>query len=340
MDLSEKIAQLRVVSENVDQFISNGTYVLKFESSDSITDQTLLNECFKVLVEELGLLGVIPNVEFQELIADYYDAEAIVSIRKILDQNNLIPIFRSNEDFKLAVIYLVSNKEIDESVYFSEFLDIYQIFFPGDSNIGIIRRQEAHFNSNHEFKKYLLSLERLSIPRSSLDESTAEQRALFLKKIVDGRTCFTQAVEAVLRLDPSLDKEYLTHAMNLYDVEKIQGHVLGEMAWAVMTDPETLSETAKQHQRMLLDLHKTTTTHHLEYYLTNRKRPTTEQLVELTAHHFEPGTTRGDFKLAVNDMLNDGTTKMNQFQYSVFETDDIKYILRISQEIAKLYNEE
>lgn len=339
MDFSEKINQLRVISENVDQYISNGTYLLQFDSVDVINEQILLNECFKVLVDELAFLGIVANVSFDELVSDYYNAEAIISIRKIFDKENLLSIFRSHEEFKTMAVALVFNKEISENVHFSEFLDIYQRTFPGDSNINIVRRLETSFNSNNEFRNYILSLDKLSIPKSSVGESNQKQVADFLLKVVYGRVYFDKAVNAVLRLDPSLDHSYLQHAINMYDVEKIQGSVLHEMAWAVMTDIETLSENMQEKQRSLLESHYTTTPHHVEYYITNRKRPTTEQLVELTAHHFEPDTTEEDFNLAINDMLNLGTSTHNSNSFVVFNADDINYILRIRKEIAKLYNE-
>lgn len=339
MDFSEKINQLRVVSENVDQYISNGTYLLQFDSVDVINEQILLNECFKVLIDELAFLGIVANVSFEELISDYYNAEAIISIRKIFDKENLLPIFRSYEEFKYMALAVVTNKEISENVHFSEFLDIYQRAFPGDSNINIVRRLETSFNSNNEFRNYILSLDRLSIPRATVGESNQKQVSDFLLKIVYGRVYFDKAVNAVLKLDPSLDRNYLHHAINLYDVEKIQGNVLSEMAWAVMTDSETLSKELQERQGIILESHYTSTPHHIEYYIVNRKRPTTEQLVELTAHHFEPDSTEEEFNAAINDMLNVGTNTNNPHKFVVFQSDDINYILRIRKEIAKLYNE-
>lgn len=339
MNFSDKINQLRVVSENVDQYISNGTYMLQFDSVDVITEQILLNECFKVLVDELAFLGIIPNVPFDDLISDYYNAEAIISIRKIVDKNNLLPIFRSSPEFKEMVVALVGNKENSENVYFCEFLDIYQRAFPGDSNINIVRRLETCFNSNNEFKNYILALDKLSIPHANIDDNNRSQIADFLLKIVYGRVYFEKAVNAVLKLDPSLDRNYLQHAINLYDVEKIQGHVISDMAWAVMTDPETLHENLQLKQRTLLESHYTSTSHHIEYYITNCKHPTTEQLVELTAHHFEPDSTEETFNLDIKDMLNVGSNNNNPAKFVVFTEDDIHYILRIKKEIAKLYNE-
>lgn len=340
MDFTEQITKLRDVSETVEQFICTGAYMLHFKSLDSIDSQILLNECYQVLIDELGFLGIIPNVSFEELISDYYNADAIVAIRKIIDKENLIAIFRSCDEFKEMVVNIVSSKDIPESTHFSEFLDAYQRHFPGDSNIVIVNRLETAFNSNNEFRNYILSLEKMSIPRSNMNESNSVIRALFLKKIVEGRVCFDQAVRMVLQLDPSLDREYLEHVINLYDVEKIQAGVIDEMSWAVMTDPETLNESLRKSQQCILESHYKSTSHHIEYYVVNQKHPTTEQLVELTAHHYEPDSTEEEFKLAVNDMINKATSLHNPTKFVVMSVDDINYVLRISKEILKLYNKQ
>lgn len=340
MDFTEQIMKLRDTSETVEQFISTGAYMLQFDSLESIDPQILLNKCYQVMVDELVFLGIISNVSFEELISDYYNAEAIIAIRKIVDKENLIPILRSCEQFKEMIVNLVSSKDIAESVYFSEFLDSYQTHFPGDSNILVVSRLESAFISNYEFKNYILSLNKLSIPLSNMDETNLEMRSQFLKKITEGRVYFEAAVKTVLQLDPSLDREYLNHVINLYDIEKIQAGVIDEMSWAVMTDPETLDESLRKRRQHILESHYKSTSHHIEYYIANRKNPTTEQLVELTAHHYEPGSTEEEFRLAVNNMFKVATSAENLTQFVVMSTDDINYSLRISTEILKLYNEQ
>ena len=338
MDFSEQIVKLRDVSETVEQFICTGAYMLRFNSIDSIDSQILLNECYQVLIDELGFLGIISNVSLEELLSDYYNAEAIVSIRKIFDKENLISIFRSCPEFKEMIVNIVSSKDVPESTYFSEFLDAYQRHFPGDSNIVIVSRLETAFNSNNEFRNYILSLEKMSIPRSNMNETNAGMRALFLKKIVEGRVCFDNAVRIILELDPSLDKEYLEHAINLYDVEKIQANVINEMSWAVLTPSDTLDVHLREKQQRILESHYKSTPHHIEYYLVNQKNPTAEQLVELTTHHYEPDSTEEQFKIAVAEMLKKGMSDDNPTKFVVLSIDDSNYVIRISKEILKLYN--
>lgn len=337
MDFSDLLTRMRSISDGVDQYISNGSYLTITSSVDALTDQIVVNECYKIIVDELKLLGVVPIVGLEELLADYHQAEGLLAWRMLLDQENLAPVFRQNTSFKDMVVMLVSSPEIDEAVYLVEFEEIYRRFYPGEPLLERIARNLHHLASSYEFRNLIIATAGLSIPRSNMNEENAELRQAFLKEIGTGRVNFEFAIREILKLDPSLDAEYLEHEIRLYDLEKVQSNIIDDMSWAVITKPETLSESLKQKQDALLFYHHSTTPHHIEYYVTTRKHPTKEQIVELVAHHYDPEKGEAQFQADLSDMLNLATTTHNPTQFVVFDGDDINYALLIGRWCRALY---
>lgn len=338
MDFLESIEYLRSISEGVDQLISNGAYTLKYDSVTVITDQVILNECYQLVLDELRMMGVVTNWDISEILNDYYQAESIGALRFVLDKDNLKKIFAINPGFCKACSAFLDNDEIMESRYFSEFLDTYQHHFPGDRHMEVISRLEDAFSGTFEFRHYLRHLIQSSRLKTILDSADMTLVSAFLKKIADGRDCYEKAVLQVMRLDPSLDKEYMTHSVAQYDMEKISHHVIKPLSWAVMTDESTLSEEQKKTQKEIIWTHTSTTLHHIEYYLYHMKNPSKENLVELTAHHFEPESSEEKFMDDVNEMIAKGTSDKNPYKFIVFSSEDVNYIKRIAAEIAKLYS--
>lgn len=336
MDFAEEISKLRTISESVDQYVANGMYLQKYDSVDMITDQLILNDCYEVLLQELQLIGIVPVVSIEELLSDYYLAEALASVRVLFDKDKLRDIFCTNANFKEMIIAMLDQDNLADENCFSEFLDTYQRFFPGDKNLEIIQRIEHNLNSTFELVNHLDHISHMSIAKSDIPEDMTEMKE-FLNRIVQGREYYEKAIKHILKIDSSLNMDYLDHTIKLYDIEKITGENLNKFCWAVMTDPETLHPEMQKKQNEFLFMHKSSTSHHIEYYIANRKKPTREQLAELVAHHYEPGSTVVEFCKAVEDMLIIGATIKNSF--SVFDENDHGYILRLMREIKTLYTE-
>ena len=307
MDYAEKISELRSVSEVIDSYISNGTYLLKYESTDSITDQSVLNDCYVVIIEELQRMGVLPTVEISELISDYYTADGAVVLRNILDQDNLKELILSKLESSVEFQEIFDSTIIDETDYLQYFIETARKHFPQKetSVFEPIGRVEHLFFSNIMFKRHVTSILANTVPKSTMSEVTKDIRQKYLWKISLGRDFFKTAIKFLPKeIKDSLDMEYLDHAIRLYDIEKITGSTVDLLCWAVMTDPESLHEDLRKKQDATILSHKSTTPHHIEYFQATRKVPSREQLVELTAHHVEPGCTEEEFWVSVNEMLS------------------------------------
>ena len=290
MDYAEKISELRSVSEVIDSYISNGTYLLKYESTDSVTDQSVLNDCYVVIIEELQRMGVLPTVEISELISDYYTADGAVVLRNMLDQDNLKELILSKLESSVEFQEIFDSTIIDETDYLQYFIETARKHFPQKetSVFEPIGRVEHLFFSNIMFKRHVTSILANTVPKSTMSEVTKDIRQKYLWKISLGRDFFKTAINFLPKeIKDSLDMEYLDHAIRLYDIEKITGSTVDLLCW----DATILS-------------HKSTTPHHIEYFQATRKVPSREQLVELTAHHVEPGCTEEEFWTSVNEMLS------------------------------------
>lgn len=336
MDYSEEITKLRSLSDSVDQYISNGSYLLDYSTIDSITDELLLKNCYSIIIDELQSMGIILLTNINDIFSEYTNLTGLLSLRTLLDKDHLKEIFSTNSEYKSTFKMIFESSDILEDSYISEFLDLYRNVFPGNKELESIGKIEFFISSTYRFKHHILTIIELSYTKSLLGEDNVFLIVEYLKKIQKGREYFQTAINTISKSHSNLNKEYLEQVIDHYDLEKVSGENLNKFCWAVMTEPDSLPDNLKNLQKAILDYHHKSTTHHIEYYLTNRKHPTDENIAELVAHHFEPDSTLEDFNKEVSNMLKivNDASEMEIFPIGVKAT-----ILQFTKSIFPLYND-
>lgn len=333
IDYVEKLDHLRSICEPVDTFVTTQLINLKYNTEDEITDQTVLNEAYFIVFNELRYYGIFLYLDYPEAIENYYDADGYSALLEFLNRDALIEQFKLYPELHVHFEAMFDSKDIDEDDYFAAFLTLYKLKFTTNQTlIEKIERIETLVYSNILFKNYIKNILESAVPTSIFgDEEDVQKTIEFVQSVFRGQQQFKQVIETIWSFDPSLDKDYLLKSIAHYDMEKVTGTTMAKFRWAVMSKKEDLSDKAQEQQKLIIDQHKYHNSHHIEYYILRKIRPSKENMIELTAHHAEPDTTVTDFKNEVSNMIQLGLTN------KILDlNEDVGYIKHIAQRIIEM----
>ena len=304
-----KIQELSGLSDLVLQYLDAQLYRTEFDTEDQIDPQELMFKCYIIILGELKEMGVDVIVDWEDALANIYEADGYIALYRLLNKDYLIDQFKLYPSIQdpIRTIFIIDDsentEEIDEAGYLQDFLDIYYKFNKTDPLISKIERIQDRVVSNPFFKKYIEVILDKSIPISTINLDNLELVSKYINKIVTGQQIFSRVVTYLID-KCGCDKDYLLQAISLYDMEKVTGLDIGKFAWAVMTDESTMSDQEKELKKKILFEHESHQTHHAEYYINNRIRPNENNLIELVAHHAEPESTKESFLKDVEEMIN------------------------------------
>lgn len=316
LDIPEKINVLRELSDGVDQYIASGIYLGNSPEMDAEADLVIYQDCLLIVIKELRELGILFMMDDSELITDGYQADALIEIRRMFDRHNLRERLVANRNV-IPALESILEAEFDEDEYYSNVIDHLRVAWPNlNKTFETMDRLRSIVTSNILFKRHLLAVIDVSVPKATLAEDS-EIRKAYLKKILAGRKFYEYIVRYLIdnkRIFPPVgyDKEdeqaciaSLEHSINLYDMDKLTGSNLSELIWAVMTDPNTLHPDMVKVQDQIIYRHKSNATHHIEYYIARRQKPTLSQMYELACHTFEPHLTLDATLAAMREELDE-----------------------------------
>lgn len=303
-----KIQELSGLSDLVTQYLDAQLYRTEFDTEDQIDPQELMIKCYLIILGELKEMGVDIIVDWEEALANTYEADGYIAIYQLLNIDYLINQFKLYPSIQdpIRMIFVIDDsentEEVDEAGYLQNFLDIYHKFNGTDPLLSKIQRVDDRVVSNPFFKKHIEAILDKSIPISTITLDNLDLVTKYINKIVTGQQIFSRVVTYLLD-KCSCNKDYLLQAISMYDLEKVTGLDLHKYAWAVMTDESTMSDSEKQLKEKILNEHKIHQTHHAEYYLANKIKPTESNIVELVAHHAEPESSKASFLKDVDGMV-------------------------------------
>lgn len=81
MDYIAKINELRSVSIEIDSLIVNQSWRVKYSNEQEPDNQTILNECYLIIFDELRALGIYVDMDISDALQDYYTADGFVALR-------------------------------------------------------------------------------------------------------------------------------------------------------------------------------------------------------------------------------------------------------------------
>ena len=334
-DCFDAIQRLSGISDLVAQYLDAQLYRIEFDTEDQIDIQELMIKCYAIILGELQEKGITILSDMEVALSSIYVADGYVALYQLLDIDYLKDKFSNNTellDMIRNVFYTDDTDndiEVDESNYIHDFLDTYKVLFKYDELTDIIDRIEDNIVSNSQFKKHIEAILTQSLPKPTVHDGNIKYVTDYIKGIVKGRLIFSQAINYLQEQltdeeAKNIDSRYLETAIEKYDLEKVTGTDVAKYAWAVTEKEENLSEEQKVLQKEIIFQHTSKQTHHIEYYISNDKRPTYSQLMELTCHHAEPDSTRDDFIKEVKEMMKKGK------ESNILTDEDLKIISRFA----------
>lgn len=329
MDELEKIQELSGISDTVAQYLDNQYYKSELVAEDDASYQSILLQCYTIILQELQELGIELVVPYDNALESYYLGDGFTALYQLLNADYLTRLFTTYQGYKLPIQAIfegdtdIALEDMEED-YIHSFLVQYKIMNKDDPLLEKIDRITDLIISNYLLKEHILAILDNSVPSSEISSDDTELMVQYVNKIVTGQQMFSDIVHFLINNDPTLNKDYLEQAIRLYDFEKITGVDVKKYCWAVMSKDAELSEQEKRIKTQILFEHERNQTHHIEYYMTTKNIPTRENLVELISHHVEPESTQEQYTKDFQEMI----TKAEP--YHIFTPDMLQYLYKLN----------
>lgn len=286
-DILDIIKMLMSVSEEVNEYINTQQYLCDVPNNDSLDEEGILTNCYRILIEELERKGVVFHEEIDEILSSLSESERIYHLYCWIDPKHQIEMCKAHNELIEQLDNILNNdtNEDDLIVSWSQcVLPIISINDPHFTHIVSILNYVHTTDSFRDMLQYVYT---------AVENSTLE-----LKQPMNVILAYTdfmykgqnQAKKAFRVLSFHWDGAFMTkiHADKLfkyldrYDLEKLQPPYINEFAWAWTIDEqygentipydELPEDLKKKHDQLDYD-HHTTTDHHIEYYLANPDIP-------------------------------------------------------------------
>lgn len=188
--------------------------------------------------------------------------------------------------------------------------------FPNNAQLKATYKvlQNSEYTYNTTFIKYLQRLVDEVEEESSVD---LVENLDLIKELIhvttNNRSLYKEAVDKVLNsFEDRLSVSYLKDSIENYDLDKLRAGEVNKFSWAVVTKKEDLSEVEQKYQASIIDEHKKSNRHHMEYYIAHPKVIIGfDQIVELVCHHFEYGATEEDTLTDTIEMFTEDSKNEN-----------------------------
>lgn len=331
MDYIAKINELRSVSIEIDSLIVNQSWRVKYSNEEEPDNQTILNECYLIIFDELRTLGIYVDMDISDALQDYYTADGFVALRLFLDGDTLTEHFKRYPEVQIKFESLLDTSDINDEDYFAGFYNLYKTCFPRKPEYLTIARIEDTIYSTNEFKNHILGVLRDAVPSSTIvTEYDVDFLKTYVEKIIAGQKIFDFVVKLIWDNIPDINKIQLQRDIDTYDFEKVQPANIKKYSWAVMHEnDDALTEEEKTLQEKILLHHKQANPHHIEYYLVRQEKPNKTSMVELVCHHAEIGTDKEKFIQEVKDMITQGE--------GLLDDSDIQFLYFVANQVIKAY---
>ena len=294
------------ICHDIDLYISSGSYV---EDEFIANEEQLLGHCCAMLqdaVRELGFFfdeNMLPDglVTRVEMLLNFLNTLSVDFLTKYLETKH-----KELDDFQEWEFDL-ENEELQFNIFLNKLLMI----DPYNKELSILRTNitELAWTYNTTFLRYLKDVIN-SIHHK--DDYTLENISFEISELIKivnaGREEFKKYVNlAIDKFSSVVDREYLKEKIITYDLEKLQAGNINNFCLAMLTSEEVLKDNPvfKEYKDNILLGHKLNNSHHIEYYFKRQLQVSASNLVELIAHHLEPGDTKEEAFQNALDMLKE-----------------------------------
>lgn len=317
-DILDIIKMLMSVSEEVTEYINTQQFLCDVPNNDSLTEEGILTNCYRILLEELERKGITFFSDIDEILSSLSECERIYHLYCWIDTRHQIELCKTHNRLIEQLDNILNNDANEEDLIVSWVNCVSPIVGTKDPHLPHILRILNFIETNEHFKDLLTYV-----------YTSVENTVFEIKQSIDVITAYTaamykgqeQAKKAFKILSAHWDGAFVAkiHADKLfkyldrYDLEKLQPPYINDYAWAwtvethynedTITYDDLPDDLKKKYDQLEYD-HHTTTDHHIEYYLANADKPIDHKaLILMAIACFEDGdsdTTENNFNKVIS----------------------------------------
>lgn len=305
--IDEDIESLCDVSEECADYMDRELYLADFGTEVDI--KTILDRLYTILEDELEDLGVI--IIDDNLYQDWFLRRRLISLRKVLDSENLNRLLTTHvdKDLKDTLLSIISTSRPGRllEAIITKLIDI----VPQDHDLEMAGEMiYYHVSCNERLYDHVKAVLN-NVPDTikmlkSIDEKAVSE---YLRHIERDRRNIKQFIDTVRPLivtkGYTLDEAFLKSVIDSYDLDKTTSD---NIAIYAQVDKDEVHPSLIDIQKQYMDAHHGRSPHHVEYY---KERHLTvsniSQMMVLVGHHFDPEINHDEFTTKVRDMMDNNT---------------------------------
>jgi hypothetical protein len=307
---NEQLYAMMQVSTKVYDFISGEQYLMGNEQPEGITENTILQEAYLLILDELTELGLEPTVDVSELIGDGYRGEALIKIRMLLDKDSLAKTFirlgQDGIDRLSDVLSQVGDIGEEEDVFMQLVGLLYELVPSED--MELILDHSDLWHSNGLFIEHLHAiLDSGLIGQHGSTVLDPKDLAIIQPYMEYKRKHIKDITDATLMLGKfyKVDMVELLNRLNVHDRDLLSPGIISGMAYSWMLSKQSNIEANKVLAEKLEEAHHHNNTHHLEYYKYNWESMELIDMVEVVGDRYSEDMESKDmFILAVEEEID------------------------------------
>ena len=281
-DILDIIKMIMSVSEEVNEYINTQQYLCDVPNNDSLEEEGILTNCYRILIEELKRKGIEFHEELDEILSSFSESERIYHLYCWIDPKHQIEMCKSHNKL-IEQLDNILNNDIGENDLIVEWVNcVAPVVGNNDPHFPHILHILGYIHTTENFKN-ILEYVYTAVENATLElKQPMEIIIAYTNDMYKGQE---QAKKAYRALASHWNGEFLTKInsdklykyLDRYDLEKLQPPYINDFAWAWTVDEandengymkyEDLPEDLKKkHDELDLE-HHSTTDHHIEYYL-------------------------------------------------------------------------
>lgn len=290
IEILDIIKMLMSVSEEVNEYINTQQYLCDVPNNDSLEEEGILTNCYRILIEELERKGIVFHEEVDEILASTSESERIYHLYCWIDPKHQIEMCKAHNELIEQLDNILNNDENEDDLIVSWAKCVSPIVKDNDPHFNYIPRILDYVHTTDNFKD-MLNYVYTAVENSLLEiKQPMDVIAGYIESMRLGQE---QAKKAFNVLTSHWNSNFLIKIkadklmkyLDRYDLEKLQPPYINDFAWAWTIDEhccfngeqapdyEDLPDDLKKKHDELDKEHHTTTDHHIEYYLAHPDIP-------------------------------------------------------------------
>lgn len=336
IDIATQLKDLSDLSVTVQEYLQSELFKEDYGAYGDYSVNDLLAQCYLIILQELGELGIQFTEDESTLLGDWYTARHIYYLREWLDSLQQSEMLRTHSQVADYLSDLLSQEHVDPTAILDNYVSYWVAKAASDQEDTlsyILPMAQATSLLLDHLRALLQSLQDDGTPVIMPDIVRAKR---YIAKIKLGREYAERAARTMMR-DPVVAQQAsaatVEKLLKDYDLDKTSPAEIHIYATIDLDDDYVRSHGLSSVAKKYLDLHHRRSPHHIEYWLDDTKSTaptlTPAHIVLLVAHHYEPNATLAEFVEGVNQMLTVGV--------SLFSPEQVQFISHLVELVGSTF---